>query len=80
MGTDELLGQRGIPVGYQHSGLTGSIEAVSPAAGLIDGKRPLVVAAVEMAVGPHMRSRIDWVIQFCLQEDLDHPALMGLNR
>ena len=79
MGLDEVFGQREIPIGDQHGGIAGSIEAVSPAAGFIDGERTLVVAAMQVAIGPHMVTRIDGVIQFCLQEDLDLLALLGFN-
>ena len=79
MALDELLSQRHIPVGDQHGGITGGIEAVSPAAGFVDRQRSLVVATMKVAISPYMVTRIDGVIEFCLQEDLDLLALLGLN-
>ena len=74
---DELSCQLEIPIGDQHGGITGSIEAVPPAAGFVDGKRTLVVAAMQMTLGSHMFTRIVGVIQFRLQKDLNLLALLG---
>jgi hypothetical protein len=38
-----------------------------------------VIAAVQVAVGSYMVTRIDRVIEFCLQDDLDLFPLLGLN-
>ena len=38
-----------------------------------------MVAAMQVAIGPHMFTRIDGVIQFRLQEDPDLLALLGFN-
>ena len=38
-----------------------------------------MIAAVQMAIGTHMVTRIDGVIQFCLQENLNLLALLGFN-
>lgn len=72
----EAVRQRRVPLGDQDCCIAGSIEAVSPTRGFIDGERALVIAAVEMAVCSHMRASIERVAQFGLQDDRNRLALL----
>ena len=74
----EAVCQCRVPLSDQDRCFAGGIEAVSPARCFVDGEGTLVIAAVKMAVGPHMFAHIEWIAQFRLQNDLNRlPPLCG---
>src|SRR5260370_21073035 len=72
----EAARQHRVPLGDQYRCITTGIETVSPAGCFVDGEGTLMIAAVKMAVCAHMRSRIERIAEFCLQDDLNRLALM----
>src|SRR5712691_7669410 len=64
-----------IPFSHQNRCITGSIKAMSPSRLFVDRERALVIASVDVTIGSHIFSQIEWIAQFRLVNDLDPPAL-----
>ncbi len=48
---------------------------MSPSRLFVDRERALVIASVDVTIGSHIFSQIEWIAQFRLVNDLDPPAL-----
>jgi len=48
---------------------------MSPSRLFVDRERALVIATVDVTIGSHIFSQIEWIAQFRLVNDLNPPAL-----
>ena len=74
-GVQKTFCYRGIPFSHQNRCIAGGIKAVSPSRLFVDRERALVIASVDVTIGSHIFSQIEWIAQFRLVNDLDPPAL-----